>query len=140
MEERDNKKRTAVWLTPGVIRRMDSWLEEDNCKTRSEFIEKALRFYMGCLATEDTSEYLSRALVDTLRGTLADNENRLRTLLFKLCVEVNMMGHTVAAHFRADPVNRRELRAYAVDEVLRTNGKISFDDALDLQRQVYPDG
>ena len=140
MEEHDNKKRTAVWLTPGVIRRMDSWLEEDNCKTRSEFIEKALRFYMGCLATEDTSEYLSRALVDTLRGTLADNENRLRTLLFKLCVEVNMMGHTVAAHFRADPVNRRELRAFAVDEVLRTNGKISFDDALDLQRQVYPDG
>ena len=140
MEERDNKKRTAVWLTPGVIRRMDGWLEEDNCKTRSEFIEKALRFYMGCLATEDTSEYLSRALVDTLRGTLADNENRLRTLLFKLCVEVNMMSHTVAAHFRADPVNRRELRAYAVDEVLRTNGKISFDDALDLPRQVYPDG
>lgn len=140
MEERDNKKRTAVWLTPGVIRRMDGWLEEDNCKTRSEFIEKALRFYMGCLATEDTSEYLSRALVDTLRGTLADNENRLRTLLFKLCVEVNMMGHTVAAHFRADPVNRRELRAFAVDEVLRTNGKIRFDDALDLQRQVYPDG
>ena len=140
MEEHDNKKRTAVWLTPGVIRQMDGWLEEDNCKTRSEFIEKALRFYMGCLATEDTSEYLSRALVDTLRGTLADNENRLCTLLFKLCVEVNMMGHTVAAHFRADPVNRRELRAYAVDEVLRTNGKISFDDALDLQRQVYPDG
>ena len=139
MEERDNKKRTAVWLTPGVIRRMDGWLEEDNCKTRSEFIEKALRFYMGCLATEDTSEYLSRALVDTLRGTLADNENRLRTLLFKLCVEVNMMGHTVAAHFRADPVNRRELRAYAVDEVLRTNGKIRFDDALGLQRQIFPD-
>ena len=55
MEEHDNKKRTAVWLTPGVIRRMDGWLEEDNCKTRSEFIEKALRFYMGCLATEDTS-------------------------------------------------------------------------------------
>ena len=140
MEEHDNKKRTAVWLTPGVIRRMDGWLEEDNCKTRSEFIEKALRFYMGCLATEDTSEYLSRALADTLRGTLADNENRLRTLLFKLCVEVNMMGHPVAAHFRADPVNRRELRAFAVDEVLRTNGKIRFDDALDLQRQVYPDG
>ena len=140
MEEHDNKKRTAVWLTPGVIRRMDGWLEEDNCKTRSEFIEKALRFYMGCLATEDTSEYLSRAQADTLRGTLADNENRLRTLLFKLCVEVNMMGHTVAAHFRADPVNRRELRAFAVDEVLRTNGKIRFDDALDLQRQVYPDG
>ena len=134
-----NREKITLWLKPDLLRRMDGWLDEDNCKTRREFIEKALRFYMGYLATEDTSEYLSRALVDTLRGTLADNENRLRTLLFKLCVEVNMMGHTVAAHFRADPVNRRELRAYAVDEVLRTNGKISFDDALDLQRQVYPD-
>ena len=139
MEEKV-KKKTTFWLPPDMIDRMDSWLKADNCRSRNEFVEKALRFYMGCLATEDTSEYLSRALVDTLRGTLADNENRLRTLLFKLCVEVNMMGHTVAAHFRADPVNRRELRAYAVDEVLRTNGKISFDDALDLQRQVYPDG
>ena len=26
----ENKKRTAVWLSPRVIRRMDSWLEEDD--------------------------------------------------------------------------------------------------------------
>ncbi|MBS5548421.1 MAG: hypothetical protein KHX40_04385 [Oscillospiraceae bacterium] len=135
----ENKKRTAVWLSPGVIRRMDSWLEEDNCSTRSEFIEKALRFYMGYLATEDTSEYLSQALVDTLQGIVADNSNRLRTMIFKWCVELNMMGHTIAAHFRADPINRRELRAYAVDEVKRTNGQISFDRALDQQRRFLDD-
>ena len=136
----ENKKRTAVWLSPGVIRRMDSWLEEDNCSTRSEFIEKALRFYMGYLATEDTSEYLTQALVDTLQGIVADNSNRLRTMIFKWCVELNMMGHTIAAHFRADPINRRELRAYAVDEVKRTNGQISFDRALDQQRRLLDDG
>ena len=135
----ENKKRTAVWLSPRLIRRMDSWLEEDNCSTRSEFIEKALRFYMGYLATEDTSEYLSQALVDTLQGIVADNSNRLRTMIFKWCVELNMMGHTIAAHFRADPINRRELRAYAVDEVKRTNGQISFDRALDQQRRFLDD-
>ena len=32
----------------------------------------------------------------------------------------------------------RELRAYAVDEVRRTNGQISFDRALDQQRR-FPD-
>lgn len=132
-------QRTVVWLDAALLARADGWLEADNCKNRSEFISKALRFYMGYLATEDTSAYLSRALVDTLRGMLADNGNRLRSLLFKLCVEINMMGHTVAAHFRADPINRRELRAYAVDEVLRTNGQISFDNALDLQRQIDSD-
>ena len=135
----ENKKRTAVWLSPGAIRHMDSWLEEDNCSTRSEFIEKALRFYMGYLATEDTSEYLSQALVDTLQGIVADNSNRLRTMIFKWCVELNMMGHTIAAHFRADPINRRELRAYAVDEVKRTNGQISVDRALAQQRRLWDD-
>ena len=132
-------QRTVVWLDAALLARVDGWWEADNCKNRSEFISKALRFYMGYLSTEDTSAYLSRALVDTLRGMLADNGNRLRSLLFKLCVEINMMGHTVAAHFRADPINRRELRAYAVDEVLRTNGQISFDNALDLQRQIDSD-
>ena len=132
-------QRTVVWLDAALLARADGWLEADNCKNRSEFISKALRFYMGYLATEDTSAYLSRTLVDTLQGMLADNGNRLRSLLFKLCVEINMMGHTVAAHFRADPINRRELRAYAVDEVLRTNGQISFDNALDLQRQIDSD-
>ena len=134
-----NRLKITLWLKPDIVRRMDSWLEEDNCKSRGEFAEKALRFYMGYLSTEDTSAYLSRALVDTLRGMLADNENRLRSLLFKLCVEINMMGHTVAAHFRADPINRRELRAYAVDEVKRTNGQVSFENAVRSQRRIEPD-
>ena len=110
-----------------------------NCKTRSEFIEKALRFYMGYLGSCDTTEYLSKALVTMIRGTLENHNNRLRSLLFKWCVELNMMCHTIAAHFRADPIDRKELRAYAVDEVKRTNGQISFSNALDTQRRLGED-
>ena len=50
-----------------------------------------------------------------------------------------MMGHAIAARFHADPINRRELRAYTVDEVKRTDGKIRFDDALDQQRRLTDD-
>lgn len=132
--ENENKKRTAVWLRPDVIERMDGWLDADNCKTRSEFIDKALRFYMGYLATEDISEYLSRALAATLRGIVDDNENRHRSLMFKWTVELNMMMHVIANHFGGDPISLRELRGYAVDEVKRTNGQISFDNALTIQR------
>jgi hypothetical protein len=134
--EEQNKKKTTIYLPLSVLQRMDAWLAEDNCKSRNEFIEKALRFYMGYLSTEDTSEYLSRALVATLHGIMADNANRFRSLIFKLCVEVGMASHTVAAHFKADPIDLRELRRYVVDEVKRTNGQIKFDDALELQRQV----
>ena len=47
------KKRTAVWLYPETIEKMDGLLERDNCKSRSEFIDKALNFYMGYLVSEE---------------------------------------------------------------------------------------
>ena len=55
-------ERTVVWLDAGLVPRMDGWLKADNCKNRSEFINKALRFYMGYLGTEDNTAYLSKAM------------------------------------------------------------------------------
>lgn len=133
--EEQNKKKTTFWVPPETIRRMDSWLAADNCASRSEFVDKALRFYMGYLSSEDTTLFLSDALVATLRGIVGDNENRIRSVMFKQAVELNMMSHTIAAHFRADPIDRRELRAFAIEEVKRTNGQVSFEHALDVQRR-----
>ena len=84
--EQENRLKITVWLKPDVVQRMDGWLRADNCKSRGEFTEKALRFYMGYLATEDTSVFLSRTLVDTLQGIVADSHNRLRSMIFKWCV------------------------------------------------------
>ena len=132
-----NKKKTTIWLHPEVINRMDGWLEADNCASRSEFVEKAIRFYMGYLTTEDTSEYLADGLLATVRGVTTENNNRLSSLLFKLCVELNMAMHTIAAHFDVDELDRKELRQFAEDEVKRANGQISFDKALRIQRQRF---
>jgi len=132
----DNKKSTTIWLRPSVISRMDGWLEADNCQSRSEFVDKALRFYMGYLGTEDNTAYLSKAILTAIQGTLDDNNNRLCRILFKCAVELNMLCHTIAAHFRADPIHTRELRAYAVDEVKRTNGQVSFESAVRQQRRI----
>ena len=135
----DNKKCTTIWLRPSVIRRMDAWLEEANCRSRSEFVDKALRFYMGYLGTENITEFLSDALVATLRGIVADSANRTNSLLFKCAVEQGIMAHTIAAHFRDTLEDRRALRGYVVDEVKRTNGQIRFEDAQDVQRQLPDD-
>ena len=91
------------------------------------------------LGTEDNTAYISQAILTAIQGTLDDNNNRLRTILFKCAVELNMLCHTIAAHFRTDPIHTRELRAYAVDEVKRTNGQVSFENAVRQQRRIEPD-
>ena len=127
----DNKKSTTIWLRPSVISRMDGWLEADNCQSRSEFVDKALRFYMGYLGTEDNTTYISQAILTAIQGTHGSTTTTgFSRILFKCAVELNMLCHTIAAHFRADPIHTRELRAYAVDEVKRTNGQVSFESAV----------
>ena len=141
MQENDEKRieRTVVWLDAKLVPRMDGWLEADNCQSRSEFVDKALRFYMGYLGTEDNTTYISQAILTAIQGTLELNNLRLQTILFKCAVELNMLCHTIAAHFRADPIHTRELRAYAVDEVKRPNGRVSFESAVRSQRRIEPD-
>ena len=134
-----SKEQMTIRLYPETRRQMDGWLEESNSKNRNEFVEKALRFYMGYLGTENITEFLSDALVATLRGIVADSANRTNSLLFKCAVEQGIMAHTIAAHFRADPIHTRELRAYAVDEVKRTNGQVSFESAVQQQRRIEPE-
>ena len=133
------KEQMTIRLYPETRRRMDSWLEESNSKNRNEFVEKALRFYMGYLGAGDITEYLSDALVAALRGIIADNANRTNSLLFKCAVEHGIMSHTIAAHFSDTMEDRAALRGYVVDEVLRTNGQIKFEDAQDIQRQLPDD-
>ena len=117
---KNNKERTAVWLYPETMERLDGWLSKDNCKSRSEFIEKALRFYMGYLGTEDISSYLSKALLASIQGTLQKTENRVANNLFRLSVEIT-----------DEELHR--LRGRCVAEVKRTKGKIRLEDAVDFQ-------
>ena len=131
---RNNKDRTAIWLYPDTMERMDGWLTKDNCKSRSEFVEKALSFYMGYLASEDTSSYLSKALLAGVQGTLQNTENRVSANLFRLSVETGMMMHLLATTLEVTDDELRSLRGRCVAEVKKTRGKIKLDDAVQFQQ------
>ena len=132
----ENKKRTAVWLSPGVIRRMDSWLKEDNCSTRSEFIEKAVEFYLGYLHTKNAGAFLPEALSAMMTGTLDYYTGRMGSLLFKQGVDLHVLGQIIAYDTDIDEGEYQRLRGKAIRDMKRTNGRISFKDALDFQKSV----
>ena len=132
----DKRKGATFWLKPETIQKMDALMAKANCQSRSELAEKAIQFYLGYLECDDASKYLPEAVSTVMKGILENNNDRLRSLLFKWAVELNMACHTIAAHFRVDNIDRNALRKFAVDEVKKTCGKVSFDHALDVQRRI----
>lgn len=126
-----SKRKYAFWLRPETVELADRMYPGDNCGSRSEYMEKAVRFYSGYIAQKDSSQFLTPALAATLRGSLDDSENRIARLLFKLAVEVSMMMQVLASGLEISGDELRRLRGRAVAEVKRTGGRVTFDKAVD---------
>ena len=130
----ENRHRHTVWMDDAVWDQVEAHYQADNCSTRNEFVEKAIRFYSGYLDTEHANEYLPRVLADVLEGTLGALGNRMGHLLFKLSVDQNLMGNILAADIDIAPDELRKARVRCVKEVKETNGEISFEDAVRYQK------
>ena len=128
------KARIPVWLYPSTLEVMDRALETANCKSRSEFLEKAALFYAGYVSGQDACEFLPSALTAALRSTVHESENRISRLLFKLAVELDMVMNVLAAGMEIPQEDLEHLRGRCVRDVKSTNGSISLKDAVDYQR------
>jgi len=132
--QKEKKIRIPLWIAPSVNEDISELYAGDNCRSPSEFIEKAVKFYCGYLRAETGSPYLSRVLTTTMRGMLDSFEDRQASLLFKLAVEMAMMLHVTAAANDVDPEVLIRLRGRCVQEVKALRGRISFDEAVRFQQ------
>ena len=135
-KEKEVKRRFQSWLRPSTIKLMDRLYEDDNCKSKSEFIEKAVRFYIGYLHNQDHTaiEYLAPQLAHIIEGYTKGSEQRLARAIFKLAVEVGAQTHMLAAINDIEETTLFKLRDMVTDEVRRINGIINFESAVRYQR------
>ena len=61
---------------------------------------------------------------------------RMGSLLFKQGVDLNVLGQIIAYDTDIDEGEYQRLRGRAIRDMKRTNGRISFKDALDFQKSV----
>ena len=130
----ENRHRHTVWMDDAVWDQVESHYQADNCSTKNEYIEKAVRFYSGYLDTESADAYLPQVLANVLEGKLGALGERIGRLLFKLSVDQNLMGNVLAAGIDIDLDQLRKVRVRCVKEVKETNGEISFEDAVRYQK------
>jgi len=129
----ENKRKFALWVHPKVLEQVSKNYKGNNCKSQSEFIEKAILFYNGYLSAEDNKRYLPQTITSTVKGVIDDSENRISRLLFKMSIEMAMMMNVTAAHFRVSEDTIKSLREKCVKDVKASNGAIQFADVLKYQ-------
>jgi hypothetical protein len=130
----ETKDRIPLWLYPSTIESMDALLEKDNCKSRSEFIEKAIRFYSGYISAEDSMKFLPTAITSAMSGIVGTSENRIARVLFKLAVEMSMMMNILASNAEVDEALLRKLRGKCVSDVKKSIGSINIEDVMKFQK------
>ena len=130
------KERNSVWLYPETKAMIESHMEQDSCKSVSEYIEKAVKFYTGYLDCNSScsENYLPIVLTSVVDAIVKGSENRISRNLFKLAVEVGAMTHMQAATCQIDEETLSQLRAMCVNEVRKINGVIRHEDAVKFQQ------
>lgn len=130
---REEKIKFQMRISPETDRKIKTAMPLANCRSQNEFVEDALRFYCDYLASQDCFSVLPPMLVTAIRATVQNSEDHICRLLFKLAVEMDMMMNILAAGMDIPEEQLRALRGRCVQEVKKTHGMISLDDAVAYQ-------
>ena len=132
--ERDLKKRVSIWLRASTRKRIEEMYKLDGCKSKSDYVERAVAFYTGYVLSDKSDSYLSNMITSSLKSIVRESDNRLGRLIFKLAVELAITMNVVAANQGVDKEVLNALRGECIKEVKKTNGIFTFDEADKWQK------
>ena len=133
MANPDDKNKFTMYVKNSTLDMVASMFRDDNCSSKSEYIEKAIIFYSGFLSSNKNSDYLPNVVTSTVKAAIEGTEDRLARILFKLAVELAVTMNVVAYTNDIPKETLSRVRGECVDEVKRLNGTFSFDDAYHWQ-------
>ncbi len=133
-EEKDVKRKFPLWIYPSLLAEVDSLYKTDNCYSMTEFMEKAIRFYIWYVTSGNAQDYLANVIPSAVKGIVDESANRMGRLLFKIAVEMAVVENILAAVCDVDELEVTRLRGQCVKEIKSTNGLLSFEEALRWQR------
>lgn len=132
------RERFPLKILPSTRVRIDQWYEADNCRSRNEFVEIAVNFYVDYLEVQDNRVLLPKAILSAINGRLDTMENRVGSVLYKQAVEADMVMGIAADLIKIDEEDLRKRRAKSVQNVKATNGRLSLEEKV--REKEFDDG
>ena len=85
----ETKERLPLRMKPETSRRLEQWYTADNCRSKNEFVEKAVNFYVDYLEMQDDRSLLPTALMAVQLALVADLAKKLG---YKSCVLAGVLA------------------------------------------------
>ena len=131
------KIRKGFYVEEDLLEQVDSLLQKADVKSRNEFLNQALKFYIGYLTSQKIENYMLSTISSVMHSTVKDSENRMARAMYKLAVEISKLSHVIAFSHGVDEEALQRLQAKCSDEVKRINGAVTFEDAYQYQRGEF---
>lgn len=128
------KVRKAFYIEEDLLEQADSLLRQADVRSRNEFLNQALKFYIGYLTSEKIENYMLSTISSVMHATVKDSENRMARAMYKLAVEVSKLSHVTAYGHEVDEERLKKLQAKCAEEVKRINGAVEFEEAYFYQK------
>ena len=130
----ENKKKYAYWMRPTMVAEIEKMMPEANATSKSDFVCKAVDFYIGYLRQQKNINYLAPVLARSIKNEVRNVEKNICEILFKVAVEQAINSNLIAAEYDIDSNLLDQLRDSCAKVVAETNGLITFEDAYDWQK------
>ena len=127
----EGKVRRGFYIEEDLLEQMDGLLEQADVKSRNEFMNHALKFYIGYLTSEKIENYMLSTISSVMHFTVKDSENRMARAMYRLAVEISKLSHVIAYSHGVNEEELKKLQVKCMDEVKRINGAVRFEDAYE---------
>ena len=125
----ENKDRLNFRMKPETAEKLEHWYKANHCRSKNEFVEKAVNFYADSLAAENSAT-LPLAIQAAIDGRLKLLEDRMAAILYKQAVEIDMALSILLQSVNVDESVLRQERAKSIAAIKRTHGRLRMEQKL----------
>lgn len=135
MNENKNAVRKTVYMDEELERRCEILFGEAGAKSFSDFVSKALKFYIDKLITGAHGNLLTEELSQAIRDEVRPIASRLSKGLYRYAVVLDMLCQIIAYQdTQWTPDDLELLRRFANVRVAKMRGKIDLEALLNDNR------
>ena len=129
----EKMQKYAYWMTPSMVAEITKMMPEANATSKTDFVRKAVEFYIGYLRQQKNINYLAPMLAGAIKSEVRSLGKDVCEMLFKLAVEIGINSNITAAVNDISDESLDMVRLNVAQEAARVNGILTFEDADEWQ-------